>query len=149
YVGAARKAGAEVHRFTPVTGLAQRADGTWDVTTDKGRIHAEHVVNAAGLWARQIGRMAGIELPVLAMEHMYIVTEPIPEIVAFGGEMLPTTDYSGEIYMRQEGSGILMGTYEQDCRVWSPDTTPWEFNMQLLPDDLERLAPHLEIGFKH
>jgi dimethylglycine dehydrogenase len=149
YVGAARKAGAEVHRFTPVTGLAQRADGTWDVTTDKGGIHAEHVVNAAGLWAREIGRMAGIELPVLAMEHMYIVTEAIPEIVSFGREMLPTTDYSGEIYMRQEGSGILMGTYEQDCRVWSPDTTPWEFNMQLLPDDLERLAPHLEIGFRH
>ena len=93
--------------------------------------------------------MAGVELPVLAMEHMYIVTEEIPEIVSFGREMLPTTDYSGEIYMRQEGRGILMGTYEQDCRVWSPDTTPWDFNMQLLPDDLERLAPHLEIGFKH
>ena len=149
YVGAARKAGAEVHRFTQVTGLEQRADGTWDVITDKGRIHAEHVVNAAGLWAREIGRMAGIELPVLAMEHMYIVTEEIPEIVSFGREMLPTTDYSGEIYMRQEGRGILMGTYEQDCKVWSPDTTPWDFNMQLLPDDLERLAPHLEIGFKH
>ena len=149
YVGAARKAGAEVHRFTQVTGLEQRADGTWDVITDKGRIHAEHVVNAAGLWAREIGRMAGIELPVLAMEHMYIVTEEIPEIVSFGREMLPTTDYSGEIYMRQEGRGILMGTYEQACKVWSPDTTPWDFNMQLLPDDLERLAPHLEIGFKH
>ena len=149
YAGAARKAGAEVHRFTPVTGLEQRADGTWDVITDKGRIRAEHVVNAAGLWAREIGRMAGIELPVLAMEHMYIVTEEIPEIVSFGREMLPTTDYSGEIYMRQEGRGVLMGTYEQDCRVWSPDTTPWDFNMQLLPDDLERLAPHLEIGFKH
>lgn len=149
YAMAARKAGAEVHRFTMVTGLKPRPDGSWLVTTDKGEIVAEHVVNAAGLWAREVGRMAGVELPVLAMEHMYIVTEEIPEIVAHGKEILPTTDYSGEIYMRQEGRGVLMGTYEQACRVWSPMTTPWDFNMQLLPDDLERLAPHLEIGFKH
>ena len=93
--------------------------------------------------------MAGIELPVLAMEHMYIVTEDIPEVVAFGRELLPTTDYSGEIYLRQEGKGVLMGTYEQDCRVWSADVTPWDFSMQLLPDDLDRLSSHLEIGFKH
>ncbi|GAB4167936.1 MAG: FAD-dependent oxidoreductase [Thalassobaculales bacterium] len=149
YAIAARKAGAEVHRFTPVTALSQRRDGSWDLTTDKGMVHAEHVVNAAGLWAREVGRMAGIELPVLAMEHMYIVTEDIPEVVANPREFLPTTDYSGEIYMRQEGRGALLGTYERDCRVWSPKTTPWDFNMQLLPDDLDRLAPHLEIGFQH
>jgi dimethylglycine dehydrogenase len=149
YTIAARKAGAEVYRFTPVTGLNQRADGSWDVITEKGNIHAEHVVNAAGLWAREVGRMAGIQLPVLAMEHMYIITEDMPEVMAMQKEMLPTTDYSGEIYMRQEGRGVLMGTYEQDCRVWSPDETPWDFHMQLLPDDLERLSPHLEIGFKH
>jgi dimethylglycine dehydrogenase len=149
YVISARKAGAEVHRFNRVTDLRQRRDGTWDVITENGNVHAEHVVNAAGLWAREVGRMAGVELPVLAMEHMYIVTEEIPEIVAHGKEVLPTTDYSGEIYMRQEGRGMLMGTYEQDCRVWSPETTPWDFNMALLPDDLERLSTHLEIGFKH
>ena len=149
YAIAARKAGAEVHRFTAVTALNQRTDGSWDVVTDKGTIHAEHVINAAGLWAREVGRMAGIELPVLAMEHMYIVTEEIPEVVAFGKEIIPSSDYSGEIYLRQEGKGVLMGTYEQDCRVWSPDETPWDFHMQLLPDDLERLSPHLEIGFKH
>ena len=149
YTIAARKAGAEVYRFTRVTALAQRPDGGWLVSTDKGDIVAEHVVNAAGLWAREVGRMAGIDLPVLAMEHMYIVTEAIPELAAHGREMLPTTDYSGEIYMRQEGGGVLMGTYEQDCRAWSPVSTPWDFNMQLLPDDTERLAPHLEIGFKH
>lgn len=149
YTGAARKAGAEVHRFTAVTALNQRTDGTWDVVTDKGIIHAEHVVNAAGLWAREVGRMAGIELPVLAMEHMYILTEEIPEITAFGREISPATDYSGEIYLRQEGRGVLMGTYEQDCRVWSPDVTPPDFHMQLLPDDLDRLSPHLEIGFRH
>ena len=149
YVIAARKAGAEVHRFTPVRDLQPRPDGSWLVVTDKGNVIAEHVVNAAGLWAREIGRMVGIELPVLAMEHMYIVTEDMPEVIAHGSEILPTTDYSGEIYLRQEGKGMLLGTYEQDGRIWSPDTTPWDFNMQLLPDDLDRLAPHLEIGFKH
>jgi len=149
YTGAARKVGAEVYRHTRVTGLSPRRDGGWLVQTDKGDITCEHVVNAGGLWAREIGRMAGIELPVLAMEHMYIVTEPIPEVAALARELLPTTDYFGEIYMRQEGQGALLGTYERDCRIWSPDTAPWDFNMQLLPDDLERLAPHLELGFKH
>ena len=132
-----------------VEALNQRADGTWDVVTNKGTVHAEHVVNAAGLWAREVGRMAGIELPVLAMEHMYVVTEEIPEVAALSKELLPTSDYSGEIYMRQEGKGALLGTYEKDCKIWSPHVAPWDFNMQLLPDDLERLTPHLEIGFKH
>ena len=149
YAIAARKAGAEIHRFTRVVELESRPDGGWRVVTDQGDIVCEHVVNAAGLWAREVGHMAGIELPVLAMEHMYIVTEDIPEVVAFGRELLPTSDYSGEIYMRQERNGVLMGTYEQDCRVWSPEATPWEFNMQLLPDDLDRVSSHLEVGFKH
>jgi dimethylglycine dehydrogenase len=149
YAGAARKAGAEVHRFTMVEALKARPDGSWEVQTNRGTVIAEHVVNAAGLWAREVGRMAGIELPVLAMEHMYILTDEIPEITAHGREILPTTDYFGEIYLRQEGKGVLLGTYEKDCRVWSPHQAPWDFNMQLLPDDLERLTPHLEIGFRH
>ncbi|MEP6702493.1 MAG: FAD-dependent oxidoreductase, partial [Betaproteobacteria bacterium] len=149
YVGAARKGGAQVHRHTRVSALEPRSDGGWLVITDQGEIICEHVVNAAGLWAREVGHMAGIELPVLAMEHMYIVTEDIPEVVAFGREILPATDYSGEIYLRQEGKGVLLGTYEQDCRVWAPEVTPWDFSMQLLPDDLDRLSSHLEIGFRH
>jgi dimethylglycine dehydrogenase len=80
---------------------------------------------------------------------MYVVTEEIPEVAALTRELLPTSDYSGEIYMRQEGKGALLGTYEKDCRIWSPHVAPWDFSMQLLPDDLERLTPHLEIGFKH
>ncbi len=149
YIKCAQMAGAEVHRFTRVSALHPRSDGQWEVVTDKGTIIAEHVVNAAGLWAREVGRMVGLELPVLAMEHMYIVTEPIPELADVAKEQLPTTDYFGEIYMRHEGKGALLGTYEQDCRVWQPDTAPWDFAMQLLPDDLDRLAPHLEIGAKH
>jgi len=149
YVKAARTLGAEVERFTRVERLDARADGSWTVVTNKGEIHAEHVVNCGGLWAREIGRMVGIELPVLAMEHHYLLTEDIPELAGRDKEIVNTTDYAGEIYMRQERGGALIGTYEPNGHVWSPDTTPKDFSMQLLPDDFERLAPYFEVGFRH
>ena len=149
YAKAARSLGAEVNRFTRVVDLKQRADASWDVVTDAGTIHAEHVVNCAGLWAREIGRMVGIELPVLAMSHHYLLTEPLPELVGLDKEIVNTTDYAGEIYMRQEGRGALIGTYEANPVAWAPDTTPDDFSMQLLPDDLERLAPAFDVGFRH
>jgi dimethylglycine dehydrogenase len=149
YVKAAQKLGASVERFTRVRALGSRRDGSWDVTTDKGTVHAEHVVNCGGLWAREIGRMVGIELPVLAMEHHYLVTEDIPELADRDREFVNTTDYSGEIYLRQERRGALIGTYEPHGVVWSPAATPDDFSMQLLPDDFERLAPYFEVGFQH
>ncbi len=149
YVKAARRLGASVERFTRVLALEQRPDGTWNVVTDKGTVHAEHVVNCAGLWAREIGRMVGIELPVLAMEHHYLITEDLPELAGLGREIVNTTDYAGEIYMRQERGGALIGTYEPHGVVWSPDHTPEDFSMQLLPEDFERLAPYFEVGFRH
>lgn len=149
YATAARNLGAEIHRFTKVTALDQRADGSWTVRTDKGDIHAGHIVNAGGLWAREVGRMVGLELPVLAMEHHYIVTEPVPELEGLEKEIINTSDFTGEIYLRQEGQGVLLGTYEQACVPWSPDVTPDDFHTQLLPDDLERISPELERGFRH
>ena len=153
YAICARNAGAEVYRHTMVTDLRQRADGTWDVVTERGEIHAEHIVNAGGLWAREIGRMIGIELPVLAMEHMYMVTEPMAEVKEHnertGRELPMALDFAGEIYIRQEQGGMLLGTYEQACVPWSPNDTPWDFEMQLLPPDLDRIAPSLEVAFRH
>jgi dimethylglycine dehydrogenase len=149
YVKAARQLGAALERHTRVLSLAQRRDGSWDVLTDKGSVHAEHVVNCAGLWAREVGHMVGIELPVLAMEHHYLLTEDIPELRGRDREIVNTTDYSGEIYMRQERGGALIGTYEPHGVVWSPVRTPDDFSMQLLPDDFERLAPYFEVGFRH
>jgi dimethylglycine dehydrogenase len=149
YAKAARSLGAAVERFTRVLSLAQRTDGTWDVVTDKGTVHTEHVVNCAGLWAREVGRMVGIELPVLAMEHHYLITEDIPELQGRDREIVNTTDYAGEIYMRQERSGALIGTYEPHGKIWSPVRTPDDFSMQLLPDEFERLAPYFEVGFEH
>jgi dimethylglycine dehydrogenase len=149
YVKAARTLGASVERFTRVLSLNQRRDASWDVVTDKGTVHAEHVVNCAGLWARELGHMVGIELPVLAMQHHYLITEDIPELKGRDKEIVNTTDYAGEIYMRQERGGALIGTYEPHGVIWSPLKTPEDFSMQLLPDDFERLAPYFEVGFQH
>jgi dimethylglycine dehydrogenase len=149
YIKAARTLGASVERFTRVLALGQRRDGTWDVETDKGTVCAEHVVNCAGLWAREVGHMVGIELPVLAMEHHYLLTEDLPELAGRDREIVNTTDYAGEIYMRQERRGALIGTYEPHGVVWSPLKTPDDFSMQLLAEDFERLAPYFEVGFKH
>jgi dimethylglycine dehydrogenase len=149
YIKAARTLGASVERFTRVLSLGQRRDGGWDVETDKGTVYAEHVVNCAGLWAREVGHMVGLELPVLAMEHHYLLTEDIPELAGRDKEIVNTTDYAGEIYMRQERRGALIGTYEPHGVVWSPEKTPDDFSMQLLPEDFERLAPYFEVGFQH
>lgn len=153
YAKSAKKNGAEIYLHTKVEALSQTPDGTWRVITDKGEIFAEHVVNAAGLWAREVGRMVGLELPVLAMEHMYLITEDMPEVIDFnrttGKELMHCVDFDGEIYIRQERNGMLMGTYEKDCRPWSPIETPWSFGHELLAEDLERITNELEVGFRH
>ena len=153
YAACARQAGAEIYQHTWVSDLRQRPDGTWDVITDSGEIHAEHIVNAGGLWAREVGRMIGLELPVLAMEHMYLITEDMTEVAEYnaatGHELPMGLDFDGEIYIRQEGGAMLLGTYEQACVPWSPREAPWTFDKQLLTPDLDRIAPSLEIAFKH
>ena len=148
YAKSAQIGGAEIVRHTRVTDLKQRADGTWDVITDHGNVHAEHVVNAGGLWAREVGRMVGLELPILAMEHQYLITGDMPELVG-RKESLHAIDFEGEIYIRQERGGMLMGTYERAGVPWSAAQTPWDFGQDLLPNDLERIAPSLEVGFEH
>ena len=153
YAGAARKGGAEVIVRNRVLETNLRPDGTWDVVTEQGTIHAEHVVNAGGLWARECGRMVGLELPILAMEHQYFMTEDMPEVEKInrdtGKMVVHAVDFDGEIYMRQEGKGMLMGTYERAGQPWSERDTPWNFTSELLPPNLERIAPSLEVGFKH
>ncbi|MGI9332755.1 MAG: GcvT family protein, partial [Gammaproteobacteria bacterium] len=153
YAKSARINGAEIVQSNRVTELVQHQDATWDVVTEQGTVHADHVVNAGGLWAREVGRMVGLELPVLAMEHMYLLTEGMPEVKAInestGKEVLHAVDFGGEIYMRQERDGMLMGTYEKACVPWSPKTTPWDFGSELLPADIDRITPSLEVGFKH
>lgn len=148
YAKAAQLGGAEIVRHSRVTDLKPRRDGTWDLITEQGNVHAEHVVNAGGLWAREVGRMVGLELPVLAMEHQYLITEDIPALKG-QKEQLHCIDFEGEIYTRQERGGMLLGTYERAGVPWSPRETPWDFTQSLLPNDLERIAPSLEVGFQH
>ena len=145
----ARKAGAEVYRNTKVEDLVHKADGTWTVVTDKGNIHSEHVVNAAGLWAREVGAMAGVHVPIVPMEHHYILTGDIDEIAEFDGELPLIIDLDGEIYLRQEHNGVLLGVYEKNATPWSVDGTPWDYGeTDLLESRLENIESELLHGFE-
>lgn len=153
YAKAARNLGAAIERFTKVEDIVRQPDGMWRVITNKGEVLTEHVVNAGGLWAREVGRMVGLELPVLAMEHMYLITEDMPEVAAWnkktGTEIMHAVDFDGELYLRQERGGMLMGTYEKAGKPWSERVTPWDFGHELLEPDIDRIAPSLEVGFRH
>ena len=143
YAAGARAMGAEIHRFTPVTGTEQQPDGSWIVRTDKGDIHTRWVVNAAGLSGREVAAMAGIELPLQPTEHQYFVTETIPEIAAMDRRLPSVADRDGEYYLRQEGKGLLVGAYEKDLRLWAEAGTPQGFAHELFPDDLERIEDNM------
>ncbi len=153
YAKAAQENGAEIYLRNRVVELVQRPTIGWDVVTEKGTVQVEHVVNAGGLWAREVGHLVGLELPVLAMEHMYLLTEDLPEVVSFneemGKEVCHAIDFEAEIYMRQERRGMLIGIYEKACVPWSTETTPWNFGKELLQPDLERVSDSLALGFRH
>ena len=151
YAKAARMGGAHIETHCKVLSTTQRADGTWDLVTDNGSVHAEHIVNAAGLWAREVGAMAGVYFPLLPMEHQYIVTEDVPQIAAMidaGGEHPHVMDPAGESYLRQEGRGLCIGFYEQPCRPWAVNGTPWDFGHELLADDFDKIEDSIAFAYK-
>jgi len=148
YAKAARVHGAKYYTHTPVLETNQRADGSWDVVTEKGNINAEMVVNCGGLWAREGGHQAGVHLPVQPMEHHYLITEDIPEIVERDERLPAGIDYEGNIYFRQERDGLLLGTYEPRATAWSVAGTPMDFGHELLEPQLENIADRLELGFE-
>jgi len=150
YAKAAKVLGANYHTHTPVIETRQRKDGSWDVITEKGNINAEMVVNAAGLWARECGKMTGLHLPVQPMEHHYLITDAIPQIAERDpADRLPAgIDYEANIYFRQEGQGMLLGTYEPKSTPWKVGGTPMNFGHELLEPDLDRIADRLEMAFE-
>ncbi len=148
YVGAARKRGAELILRNRVLELDQRGDATWNIVTEKGTIQAEHVVNAAGLWAKQVGRMVGVDLPVTPMEHHYLVTDSIEELGHLPGELPNVIDLDGFTYARQERDGLLLGVYELNPKHWHMDGAPWDYGMELIPEDIDRISPQLSKGFE-
>ncbi len=145
---AARDLGATIYRNTNVTAIEQRGDGLWQITTDKGDITAEHVISCTGNFARKTGDMVGINIPVIPVEHQYIVTEPHPAILARKAAGLPEMGVLREAdsawYMREENGGLLLGPYEKGapvCYVKGPSETS---EYELFQEELDRLMPHIE-----
>lgn len=147
YAGAAKKYGAEVVEHNRVLELNQTLEG-WEIVTEKGTISCEHVVNAAGLWAKQVGRMAGIELPVSPLNHHYLVSDTIPKLEEIDFEVPMTVDLEGFTYMRQDQKGLLLGIYEVDHQHWMMDGAPWEYGFELQKEDTDRIEKELIMGFE-
>ena len=148
YAEAAKRRGAEIVLHNRVVSLSPLADGSWRLETEHGPITAEHVVNAAGLWARRVGRMVGVDHPLVPLVHHYLITDDIPEVAAIKGDMPAVTDLEGFTYLQREGNGVLLGLYEQNPRHWMVDGAEWDFGQTLFPEEVDRIAPELTIGFK-
>lgn len=145
----ARDMGAKIFRFCPATG-ARREGEEWVITTPQGEIRCEKVVNAAGYYAREVGRWFGRDVPMMVMSHQYILFEEIPELAAWSkeaGHKLPLLrDVDSSYYLRQEKTGMNLGPYERNCKahwVTPDDPMPDDFSFQLFPDDLDRLEWYL------
>lgn len=145
----ARKFGANIELNTEVQGLNPRTDGTWDVVTPKGSIHANRVVNCSGFWGREVARLAGQDMPLVPVQHQYLVTKSVPEVQALKKEIPVLRHLDGSFYLRMERDGLLIGPYESaeamvQMKDWAEKGVPLGFGKELYPGDLDRLSPHLE-----
>ena len=144
----ARSRGAEIYRNTTVTGIEQKPNGEWVVKTDQGDITCEHVVSATGNFARKTGAMVGLDIPVVPVEHQYIVTEPHPLIKERQAKGMPEMGVLREAdsswYMREENGGLLLGPYEHGAPCCYMDGPSDQSEYELFQEDLDRLAPHIE-----
>ena len=148
----ARQRGAEIYRWTLVTAIQRTPGGEWRVVTDKGDIVCDVVVSATGTYARQTAAMVGLDIPAIPIEHQYIVTEELPELVDRKAQGLPELavlrDSDASYYMREERQGLILGPYEKGAPAWAVDGVPEGFGQELLPPDLERLEPHIEAAMR-
>jgi dimethylglycine dehydrogenase len=144
----ARQGGAEINRGVTVTAIERQANGEWRVTTDQGEITCEHVVSASGNFARKTGAMVGLDIPVIPVEHQFIVTEPHPEIVARHEagepEMGVLRESDSSWYMREENGGLLLGPYEAGAPCCYVDGPSDDSEYELFQADMDRLMPHIE-----
>ena len=143
----ARINGAETYSAVEVTSMAQKPNDEWVVNTNKGEITCEVIVSCTGNYARETGRMVGLELPVVPVEHQFIVTGSIPELERYNRagnpEMPVLRESDASYYMRQEADGLILGPYEKGAPCWALDGVPEGFGQELLPPDLDRLEPHI------
>ena len=144
----ARALGAEIYRQTAVTALEQLPDDSWIVTTDKGEIKCDVVVSCSGNFVRQTGEMVGLDIPVIPVEHQYIVTEAHPKILERQKEGLPEMGVlrgsDGAWYMREEAGGLILGPYEKGAPACYVDGPSKDCEYELFQEDLDRLGPHIE-----
>ena len=144
----ARNRGAEINRGITVEGFEWQSSGEWLVKSDQGEIRCEHVVSATGNFARRTGAMVGLDVPVIPVEHQYIVTEAHPEIVKRHEAGLPEMgvlrESDGSWYLREEAGGLILGPYEQGAPICYPDGPANDAEYELFPEDLDRLAPHID-----
>jgi dimethylglycine dehydrogenase len=148
YAIASRNRGAEVIEHNRVLALDRTPGGDWRIETELGVVTAEHVVNAGGMWARRVARMARVDHPLAVILHHYLVTEEIPAVAALGGTMPAVTDLEGFTYLQKEGNGVLLGVYETNPRHWTTEGAPWDYGMTLFPAEVDRILPELTIGFE-
>lgn len=143
----ARQLGAEISRHNRVTDMTQRPDGRWEVITEKGRIVADHVVNAAGHYAPQLGAMVGLEVPIVSMIHQYLVTERIEAVAAHDVELPVVRDPRASCYYRQEHDGLIIGPYETaGSKPYGLDGIDWDLTFHLTTPEVDRLLPWLELA---
>lgn len=139
--------GAIIQRYNPVQAI-RREGGVWIVETARGTLRARHIVNAAGTWGYEVGRMMGVNVPSVPVLHQYLVTDTVPDIaarIAAGQPELPIIrDPEESWYVRQERDGFILGPYEKDAQVWSVDGVPPSFGAELMPPDLERVEHIIE-----
>ncbi|MDX1576789.1 MAG: FAD-binding oxidoreductase, partial [Kiloniellales bacterium] len=145
----ARQLGAEVARRNRVFDLVPRPSGEWEVVTEHGTVVAEQVVNAGGYHARQIGEWVGLDLPIVSMQHHYVVTDAVPEFADMDYEIPVTRDDHFTGYLRREQAGALIGLYDtHDAVARWPDGCPWDSESELFEPDFERITPWLERCFE-
>ena len=143
----ARRLGAEISRKNRVTDMNQLPDGRWEVITEKGRIVAEHVVNAAGSYTPQLGAMVGLDVPIESVIHQYLVTERIEEVAALETEHPVVRDPRASCYYRQEHDGLIIGPYERaDAKEYGVGGIDWDLTFHLTPVELDRLLPWLDFA---
>jgi dimethylglycine dehydrogenase len=140
----AREAGAEVHRFNPAEAITRKPSGEFVVHCKNGDITCEKVVNATGYRVNEVGRMLGVSHPVTSMEHMYFLTDTMPELEALDFRVPIIRDPGDDFYSRQEKQGLLVGVYEQGCKTFGMDGIDPDFTQALCPSDLDRCLDNME-----
>jgi len=144
----ARQAGADVYRFNPVEAITRKTNGEFIVHTKDGDITCEKVVNASGYRVNEVGQMLGVQHPVTSMEHMYFLTDNLPELEALDFQVPVIRDPQDDFYSRQEKQGLLVGIYEQACKTFGMDGIDPSFTKELCPSDLDRCLDNMEPIFK-